>query len=73
MTAVEVFLSKMEDEAFRAAFEGAATPEAKASVLAEAGLDISVEEAETALGELSDEDLDQVAGGGAGVIRYPPD
>jgi predicted ribosomally synthesized peptide with nif11-like leader len=73
VTAVDAFLKKMEDEAFRAAFEGATTPEAKEGVLAEAGLDISVAEAEAALGELSEEELDQVAGGGAGVIRYPPD
>jgi len=73
MKAVEAFLNKMEDGAFRAAFEGAGTPEAKEGVLAGAGLDISVEEAEAAWGGLSDEELDQVAGGDAGVIRYPPD
>ena len=71
---VQVFLKKLEDETFRAAFESAATAEAKAKVLAEAGLDISVKAALEAVAgqELSDEDLDSVAGGGAGIIRYPP-
>jgi predicted ribosomally synthesized peptide with nif11-like leader len=71
---VQAFLKKLEDAEFRAAFESAATLEAKAQVLAEAGLDISAKAAlEAATGqELSDEDLDAVAGGGAGVIRYPP-
>lgn len=74
MTAIEKFLEKMAESDFQAAFTGAATPEAKAAVLAEAGLTLSVAEAEAALAgqELSDEDLDQVAGGGAGIIRYPP-
>ena len=74
MAAVDAFLKKMADPAFQAAFTGAMTPDAKAQVLAEAGLALSVEEAEAAWAgqELSDEDLDQVAGGGAGVIRYPP-
>jgi predicted ribosomally synthesized peptide with nif11-like leader len=72
---VQAFLKKLEeDKSFRAAFGSAATTEAKAKVLAEAGLDISVKAAlEAATGqELSDEDLDAVAGGGAGIIRYPP-
>ena len=72
---VQVFLKKLaEDEGFRAAFESAGTLEAKAKVLAEAGLDISVKAAlEAVTGqELGDEDLDAVAGGGAGIIRYPP-
>jgi predicted ribosomally synthesized peptide with nif11-like leader len=72
---VQMFFKKLkEDENFRAAFESAATTEAKAKVLAEAGLDISVKVAlEAVTGqELSDEDLDAVAGGGAGIIRYPP-
>ncbi|MBN1919689.1 MAG: Nif11-like leader peptide family RiPP precursor [Anaerolineae bacterium] len=74
MSALELFLEKMTDPEFQAAFMGAETPEAKAAVLAQAGLTLSVAEAEVALAghELSDEDLDQVAGGGAGIIRYPP-
>jgi predicted ribosomally synthesized peptide with nif11-like leader len=73
MTQVQAFLKKMEEDKFRTAFEGAATPEAKKGILAKAGLDISVEAALEALaGELGDEDLEAVAGGGAGVIRYPP-
>ena len=72
---VQAFLKKMEEDAkFRAAFESAATPEAKTKVLAEAGLDISAQAALEALAgrELSDEDLEAAAGGGAGIIRYPP-
>lgn len=74
MTEVTLFLEKMGVPEFRAAFAGAATPEAKAAVLVGAGLALSVADAEAALAgqELSDEDLDQVAGGGAGIIRYPP-
>jgi predicted ribosomally synthesized peptide with nif11-like leader len=74
MTAVAMFLEKMTDATFKAAFTGAATPAAKAQVLAGAGLALSVEEAEAAWAgqELSDEELDQVAGGDAGIIRYPP-
>jgi predicted ribosomally synthesized peptide with nif11-like leader len=74
MAAVNAFLEKMADHAFRAAFTGAATPDAKAQVLTEAGLALSVEEAEAAWAgqELSDEELDQVAGGDAGIFRYPP-
>jgi predicted ribosomally synthesized peptide with nif11-like leader len=74
MAAVNVFLEKMADPDFRAAFIGAATSDAKAQVLAQAGLSLSVEQAEAAWAgqELSDEDLDQVAGGDAGIIRYPP-
>ena len=71
---VKAFLAKLEDEAFRAAFESAATAEAKARLLAEAGLSIAVEEAEEVLKgewELSDEDVEGVAGGDAGVIRFP--
>lgn len=74
MSAIELFLEKMTDPEFQAAFMGAGTPEAKAAVLAQAGLTLSVGEADAAVAgqELSDEDLDQVAGGGAGIIRYPP-
>ncbi|MDX9953763.1 MAG: Nif11-like leader peptide family RiPP precursor [Anaerolineae bacterium] len=74
MSAIELFLEKMTDPEFQAAFVGAESLEAKAAVLAQAGLTLSVAEAEAALvgQELSDEDLDQVAGGGAGIIRYPP-
>jgi hypothetical protein len=59
---------------FRTAFEAAATPEARRHALAKVGLTIHVEEAEAALKgerELTDEDLAKVAGGDAGVIRYP--
>ena len=72
---LQAFLARMnEDEEFRAAFESADTPEARAKLLSDAGLELSVEEAIAAWAgrELSDEELDQAAGGGAGIIRYPP-
>lgn len=72
---VQVFLKKAEDAGFRAAFQTAPTPEAKQKVLTGAGLDIALEEAEAALAgerELDDLELDKVAGGDGGVIRYPP-
>ena len=72
---VQAFLKMAADAKFRAAFEVATTEEAKRQVLDKAGLTIGVAEAEAALQgerELADEDLDKVAGGDAGVIRYPP-
>ena len=71
---INAFLEKMADPAFQTAFTTATSSEAKAEVLANAGLSLSVEQAEAAWGgqELSDDDLDQVAGGTGGVIRYPP-
>ena len=71
---VQAFLDMAQDNAFRASFE-AASPEARREMLAKAKLDISLEEAEAALAgewELGDQDLDQVAGGDAGVVRYGP-
>jgi predicted ribosomally synthesized peptide with nif11-like leader len=72
---VQAFLKMAEDADFLAAFQAASTPEAKREVLTGAGLDIALEEAEAALQgerELDDLELDKVAGGDAGVIRYPP-
>jgi predicted ribosomally synthesized peptide with nif11-like leader len=72
---VQAFLKKVTEASFRAAFEAAATAAAKRKVLDAAGLTLSVTEAEAALQgerELADEDLDKVAGGDAGVVRYPP-
>ena len=72
---VKAFLKLAENPAFRAAFEAALTPEARQQLLQKAGLDIPVAEAEAALKgerELTDQDLDKVAGGDAGIIRYPP-
>jgi predicted ribosomally synthesized peptide with nif11-like leader len=70
---VQAFLKAAENANFRTAFE-TATDQVKRQMLNEAGLDISVEEALAALAtadELADEDLNKVAGGDAGVIRYP--
>jgi predicted ribosomally synthesized peptide with nif11-like leader len=70
---VQAFLKAAENTNFRTAFE-TATDQVKRQMLNEAGLDISVEEALAALAtadELADEDLNKVAGGDAGVIRYP--
>ena len=71
---VQAFLKMAEDKNFLARFESG-SPVARREILAKAGLDIPLAEAEAALKgerELSEHDLDQVAGGGAGVIRYPP-
>ena len=71
---VQAFLKKAENADFRAAFQTAPTPEAKREALTQAGLDIGLEEAEAAIQgerELDDLELDKVAGGDAGVIRYP--
>ena len=71
---VQALLKMAEDENFRARFE-AGSAEARRAILAQAGLDIPLEEAKAALKgerELSEQDLDQVAGGDAGIIRLPP-
>ena len=71
---VQAFLKVAEDANFRAAFEAANTTQAKRQLLDKAGLTISVDEALAALAtadELADEDLNKVAGGDAGIIRYP--
>ena len=71
---VQAFLKMASDANFRAAFNAATTAETRRQVLDKAGLTISVEEAEATLKgerELADQDLDKVAGGDAGVIRYP--
>lgn len=71
---VAAFLKQLADADFRTAFEAATTQDAKRHVLDKAGLAISVEDAEAALkgeGELDEQDLDQVTGGDAGVIRFP--
>ena len=71
---MKAFLKKMGETDFRIAFETAATPEVKRQVLDKAGFTITVEEAVAAIkgeGELTDQDLDEVAGGDAGIIRYP--
>ena len=70
---VKAFLKMLEDAKFRAAFQ-AATPEARQVLLTKAGLDIPLQEAEAALkgeGELSEQELDKVAGGDAGIINWP--
>jgi len=71
---VAAFLKHMADADFRTSFEAATTLDAKRLVLDKAGLTISVEDAEAALkgeGELDEQDLDQVTGGDAGVVRFP--
>ncbi len=71
---VQEFLKMAEDQDFRARFE-AASPDGRRAILTQAGLDLPLEEAEAALSgerELAETELDQVAGGDAGIIRYPP-
>ncbi len=63
-----------EETGFRAKFEAASAEEQRA-ILAKAGLNISPPEAAAVLAgerELGEAELDQVAGGDAGVIRLPP-
>ena len=77
---VQAFLKMLEDAKFRAAFQAAATPEARRDLLTKAGLAIPLEEAEAALkgeGELSEQELDKVAGGllnleGLNLTQAPP-
>jgi predicted ribosomally synthesized peptide with nif11-like leader len=72
---VQAFLKMLEDAKFKAAFQAAATPEARRALLTKAGLAIPLQEAEAALkgeGELSEQDLDKVAGGDAGIVTWPP-
>ena len=72
---VRAFLKLLEGAEFRAAFEAAATPEAKRKLLTQAGLDIPLEEAEAALKgerELAEQELDKVAGGYSAPPPEPP-
>ena len=71
---VQAFLQMAGDATFRQGFTGAGTPEAKRAFLDAAGLTLTVDEAESALageGELTDEELDQAAGAGIGIIVFP--
>lgn len=71
---VAAFLKQLADADFRKAFEAATTQDAKRHVLDKADLSISVDDAVAVLkgeGELDDQDLDQVNGGDAGVVRFP--
>lgn len=69
--AVAALLERLQtDRGFRERLEAAATPEAKRQVVKDAGFDISRSDlpflrVQVGLQELSDEDLDKVAGGGA--------
>jgi hypothetical protein len=75
-TNAQQFLARLEDPAFRAAFEVASTQE-RQNLLTKAGLLISLKEAEAIFqdvaGELSLEDLEKAAGGDAGIILPPPE
>lgn len=71
---VQALLQLAETADFRAKFD-AAVPEERHKILAQAGLKLSLAEAEAALAgerELGDDELNRVAGGDAGVIRVPP-
>ena len=71
---VQALLQLAETADFRAKFD-AALPEERRAILAQAGLNLSLAEAEAALAgerELGEAELDQIAGGDAGVIRLPP-
>jgi hypothetical protein len=75
-TNAEQFMTKLEDMAFKAAYE-AADAAGRMKMLSQAGLgSISLVEAEGILadfsGELDESDLKNAAGGGAGVILPPP-
>jgi predicted ribosomally synthesized peptide with nif11-like leader len=57
------------DEGFRAQLEGAETPDDKRRIVTEAGYDVSRDDLSTirrlaGVSELSDEDMEKVAGGG---------
>ena len=74
-TNAQLFLTKLEDPAFNAAFK-AASAAGRQKLLDQAGLHIPLAEAEAILadltGELSEADLQSAAGGGAGIILPPP-
>ena len=75
-THAQLFAAKLEDPAFRAAFE-AASAEERQKLLDKAGLHIPLKEAEAIFDELSgsvsEEELDKAAGGGYGFVRPPVD
>jgi hypothetical protein len=71
----QMFIARLEDQAFYAAFE-AGGPEERKELLAKAGLLMQLEDAEAIFqeltGELNEEDLGKVVGGGAGFVRPEP-
>jgi predicted ribosomally synthesized peptide with nif11-like leader len=61
---VEALLAKMDnDDKFRQEILGAATVDERMKLIEAAGFDCTVDEIEAELSELSDNDLDSVAGG----------
>ena len=74
-TNTKQFMTRLEDQAFKAAFESAEA-DGRQKLLEQAGLGLSLAEAEAILANLSSElgedDLQSVAGGNAGVILPPP-
>ena len=62
------------DATFQTKFAAASSDERRA-LLAQAGLNVPLEEAEAVLTgerELAESELEEVAGGDAGIIRLPP-
>ena len=60
-----LFERVQQDESLRRQVQAAATPEEKARVAVDAGFDVTADElVPPPQGELTDEDLEQVAGGG---------
>lgn len=72
----QLFSAKLEDQAFKAAFE-AADQAGRQALLDQAGLKISLQEANAVFaelsGELSDEEMSKAAGGGFGFDRGDPE
>ncbi len=75
-TNAQLFLNKLQEPAFRAAFETADTS-GRQRLLDQAGLLIPLQEAEAIFanvsGEISETDLEKAAGGDYGIILPPPD
>ena len=71
----QLFKAKLDDPAFRDAF-AAAPSEQRLELLKQTGIELSLEEAEKILeeaaGAISDDELGNAVGGGAGFFRPPP-
>jgi len=65
---VKLFVEKIKtDEEFAKKLKGFEDASARKAFVKEAGFDFTDEEVKQIQGELSDEDLDAVAGGGCGI------
>ena len=70
MAKMNELMEKLKDEAFAKKFEGFKSVEDFVAIAKKEGYDISIEDIESITKDLSDEDLEKVAGGGLFKIMW---